>query len=129
MSAPLHFKGSSRKSQMHPMAQSASLVILNQELTTFPATITQPPVHTIHWHRVNAVYTPTQRTHTHTPAWCTADGGAWFGHICRDMASALGQHVVDGGDAVCRRLDLHVIHCMYHTCKDKGMGKIGEEDV
>ena len=29
------------------------------------------------------------------------DGGAWLGHVRRHVAAPLGQHCVDGGDAVC----------------------------
>jgi len=39
------------------------------------------------------------------------DGRAGFWHIRSHVASPFGQHVVDGGDAVCGRLNLHVVHC------------------
>jgi len=40
----------------------------------------------------------------------------WLGHICCHVASPLGQHVVNGSDAIRRGLYLNVVHCRMSVC-------------
>lgn len=64
-----------------------------------------------HWAGLALLNVPAAATMHNGPSWAAVknthldneDGGAGLRHICRHVAAPLGQHSIDGGDAVCMR--------------------------